>query len=112
MKRKLMAFLLILCLAFSIGLAHAQINGNECQPLTFMNITADTFDCMKKKLQDEGIYIQPGNSGELSGKGITGTFEWDGNSTLTGKITQKPFFISCETANNEITKVVKECNGS
>jgi hypothetical protein len=67
---------------------------------------------MKKKFQDEGIYVPPGNSGELSGQGIKGTFEWGGNHTLTGKITQKPFFISCETANNEITNIAKECNGS
>jgi hypothetical protein len=67
---------------------------------------------MKKKLQDGGIYVPPGNSGELSGQGIKGTFEWDGNSTLSGNITKKPFFISCDTATNEITKAVKECNGS
>lgn len=112
MKRKLIASLLVLCLAFSVGLAQAQVNGTVCPTITFLNVTSDTFECMKKKLQDEGNYVPPGNSGELSLQGATGTFEWDGNSTLTVNITQKPFFISCEMATNEITKFVKDCYGS
>ena len=64
---------------------------------------------MKKKLQDYGINVPPGNKGELSGKGITGSFEWDGKSDLTLRITKKPFFISCGTADKEITKFVDQC---
>ncbi len=112
MKRKLMASLLVLCLFFSVGLAHAQILGSECEPITFNNVSPDTFECMKKKLQDYGIYVPPGNMGELSGQGITAVFGWDEHSNLTVKITQKPFFVSCETATNELAKFVKECQGS
>jgi len=111
MKRKLMTFLSVLCLIFSIGLTHAQIGGAECEPITFHNVSPDTFECMKKKLQDYGIDVPPGNMGELSGQGITAEFGWDEHSELTVKITQKPFFVSCETATNELTKFVKECQG-
>jgi hypothetical protein len=67
---------------------------------------------MKKKLQDYGIYVPPGNIGELSGKGITASFEWDGNSNLTITITEKPFIVSCEVAAMKIKKFVRECHGS
>ncbi len=112
MNRKLMASLLVLCLAFSVGLAHAQIGGKGCEPKTFLNVTPGTFECMKTKLQDYGIDVPPGDSGELSGKGVAATFLWDGKSILTIKITEKPFVVSCETAAREITKFVEECQGS
>jgi hypothetical protein len=112
MKRKLIVFLIVTCLAFSVGLAHAQIGGKGCESITFYNISQDTFECMKTKLQDYGIYVPPGDSGELSDKGITGTFLYDGESILTIEITKKPVFVSCETEDNELTRFVKECNGS
>jgi hypothetical protein len=108
MKRKFMVFLLVICLAFSVGFAHAK----PCEPTTFSNVPPDTFECMKKKLQDYGIYVPPGNDGELSGKGIAARFLWDGESTLTIQITEKPIFVSCGTADNEIKKFVNECHGS
>ena len=112
MERKFIASLLVLCLAFSIGLAHAQIGEKGCEPTTFLNVPPDTFECMKTKLQDYGIYVPPGDSGELSGKGVVATFLWDGESILTIKITKKPSIVSCETAAKEITKFVEECQVS
>ena len=108
MKRKLMASLLVLCLAFSIGFANAK----KCETTTFSNVSPDTFACMKTKLQDAGIYIPPGDSGELSDKEIAATFLWDGNSNLTIQITEKPAFVSCRIADNEIGKFVQECQVS
>ena len=67
---------------------------------------------MKKKLQDFGIHVPPGNRGELSGKGITADFEWDGMSNLTITITEKPFIVNCEVAAMKIKRFVKECHGS
>jgi len=108
---KLIVSLLMLCLVFSLGSAQAQIGRNSCEPVTVPNVAPDTFECMKKKLQDYGINVPPGNKGELSGKGITGSFEWDGKSNLTLIITKKPFIVSCETADREIIKFVDECKG-
>jgi hypothetical protein len=84
----------------------------SCRPLKFRNVSPDTFKCMKKKLQDSGIYAPSGNRGELSGKGITASFEWDGQSHLTITITEKPFIISCESTAQKIKHFVKECHGS
>jgi hypothetical protein len=112
MERKLIASLLLLCLAFSIGLAHAQIGGNDCESITFLNVPPDTYDCMKKQLQDYGIYVPVANYGVLSSNGVVAFFEWDEESILTVRIIQKPSFVSCETAANEITKFVEECHGS
>ena len=83
-----------------------------CEPTTFSNVPPGTFECMKTKLQDYGIYVPPGDSGELSGKGVAATFLWDGKSNLTIQITEKPAIVSCETAAKEITKFVEECQVS
>lgn len=108
MNRKLIASLLVLCLAFSVGFAHAK----PCEPTIFSNVPPDTFECMKTKLQDYGIYVPAGNEGELSSKGIAAHFLWDGESILTIKVTDKPAFVSCRTADNELKKFVDECQVS
>lgn len=84
----------------------------SCRPITLRNVSPDTFKCMKKKLQDYGIHVPPGNRGELSGKGIAADFEWDGMSNLTITITEKPFIVNCEVAAMKIKHFVKECHGS
>jgi hypothetical protein len=109
MNRKLIVSLVLVFLVLSLGSAQAQTWRNSCDPVKVSGVTPDTFECMKKKLQDYGINVPPGNKGELSGKGITGSFEWDGKSDLTLRITKKPFFISCGTADKEITKFVDQC---
>ncbi|AKB51769.1 hypothetical protein MSBRW_2516 [Methanosarcina barkeri str. Wiesmoor] len=109
MKIKLIVSLLLICLVFSIGSAQAQFGGRSCEPVTISGITPDTFECLKTNLQSYGIDVPPGNKGELSGRGITGNFEWDGKSDLTLTITRKPVFISCETADREITRFIDVC---
>ncbi|KKG16602.1 hypothetical protein EO98_08080 [Methanosarcina sp. 2.H.T.1A.6] len=84
----------------------------SCKPIKFQNVPPDVFKCMKKKLQDYDIHVPPGNRGELSGKGVTADFEWDGTSSLTITITEKPFIVSCDTAARKIKAFVKECHGS
>lgn len=84
----------------------------SCKPIVFRNVPPDTFKCMKKKLQDAGIYIPPVNKGELSGSGVVADFEWDGKSNLTITITEKPFIVSCDTAARMIKNFVKDCHGS
>jgi hypothetical protein len=84
----------------------------SCRPIKFRDVSPDTFNCMKKKLQNAGIHVPPGNRGELSGKGITADFEWDGQSNLTITITEKPFIVSCEVAAMKIKQFVRQCHGS
>jgi len=84
----------------------------SCKPITFRNISPDTFNCMKKKLQDYGIHVPPVNKGELSGAGIMANFEWDEESALTITIKERPFFVSCELAASKLKQFVVECNGS
>jgi len=107
MKGKLIAAMIVLCLAFSVGFAQAR-----CEPTKFSNVPPNTFECMKTKLQNYGISVPPGNTGVLSGKGISGSFMWDGASNLIIQITGKPFFVSCGIATNEISKFVEQCQGS
>lgn len=108
MNRKFIATLLVLFLAFSIGFAYAR----PCEPITYSKVSPGTFACMKTKLHNYGINIPAGYNGELSGKGIAAHFVYDGTSSLKIQIKDKPFFISCGTAGNEIGKFVRECQGS
>ena len=82
MNRKLIAALLVLFLAFSIGFAHAK----PCEPKTYSNVSPDTFACMKTKLQDAGIHVPSGDSGKLSDKGVAATFVWMGIPILQSKL--------------------------
>ncbi len=84
----------------------------SCRSIMFRNVPPNTFNCMKRKLQDYGIYVPLGNKGELSGKGITASFEWDGQSNLTITITKKPFIVNYELAESQIKQFIIECHGS
>ncbi len=84
----------------------------SCKPITFRNVPPEVFNCMKKKLQEAGIHVPPGYRGELSGKGISADFDWDGQSKLTITITEKPFIVSCELAAQKIKGFVRDCHGS
>jgi len=80
--------------------------------ITFHNVSPAAYKCMKKRLQDIGIFVPPGNKGELSGQGVVASFEWDGESNLTITIKKKPFIVSYETIAWKITDFVRECHGS
>lgn len=111
MKVKLIVSLLAIYLVFSLGLAQAQNEKSDCKPLKFVNVTPDAFECMKNKLQNYGIEVPPGNEGEMSERGVTGSFEWDGESVLTITIKEKPSWVSCETADERVILFVDECKG-
>ena len=81
----------------------------SCKPLIFCNVPPDTFERMKKRLNEAGIQTPAGNKGELSGKGIIADFEWDGICNLTVIIKKKPFFVSCELAESQIKQFIIEC---
>lgn len=107
MNKKLVVSLLVLCLVFFVGFANAK----KCEPITFSNVSYNTFECMKSKLQNNGIYVPPGNEGELSGKGVTANFMWDEKSNLTIGVTGIPLLVRCETASNELNNFVEGCQG-
>ena len=85
----------------------------SCKPITFRNISPDTFKCMKKKLQDYGIHVPPGKQRRTFREGNCGEFRMGWKSrNLTITIKEKPFFVSCEIAASKIKQFVIECHGS
>ena len=84
----------------------------SCTPIKFRNVPPDVFNCMKKKLQEYGIHVPPGNRGEISGKGLLQISNGMGNLHLTITITEKPFIVSCGAVAGKIKGFVKECHGS
>ena len=111
MRVKLIFSLLVACLVLSLGVAQAQSEENSCKSIKFLKVTPKSFECMKKKLQDYGINVPPGNRGELSGQGVTADFEWDGRSVLTITVKEKPNFITCDAADEKLIMFVDKCKG-
>ena len=83
-----------------------------CQPVTYHNVTSSVFDCLKKELEAAGIHVPPGDSGEISGQGITAKFKWDeAAATLWVEVTKKPFIVSCGFVTGKIHDAVQKCGG-
>ena len=100
-----------IALNFSCWIGARTIWRGQLRYVTYSGVTPDLFDCMKQELRANGIYIPPGESGELSGNGITADFKWDGESILTIRVKEKPFFVSCRTIANEIRQFAQGCQG-
>jgi hypothetical protein len=83
-----------------------------CSKVVYHGVTSSVFNCLKKKLEDGGIHVPPGDSGELSGHGITAKFNWDEKAaTLSITITDKPWIYPCGTITGKIHDNVKACGG-
>jgi hypothetical protein len=47
---------------------------------------------MKQKIRAAGFSVPDGNSGRISGSGVTADFSWDGSANLTVTIVDKPWY--------------------
>lgn len=97
-------FLLIICLVLTIGLANAQ----NCEPQTFSKVTPAVFSSIKSYVEDYGISVPAGDSGEMSYMGVSTYFWWDGESILTIKFTSLPIFISPDAANEKLNIFINQ----
>jgi hypothetical protein len=104
MNMKTKAFLLIISLVLTIGLVSAQ----NYEPQTFSKVTPAVFDSIKMFIQNYGIYVPSGNSGEISYMGVSAYFTWDGESNLTIQFTNLPLFIYSDTANAKLDNFVNQ----
>lgn len=64
----------------------------------FIGVTPDKVAHLRAQLEGHGIAVPPGNSGKIidSNDNITFTFNYDGVSTLTITISQKPWWMSAD----------------
>jgi hypothetical protein len=84
----------------------------SCAEQVFSDVTQAIFDCLAAKAQAADIPIR-GNSGQSSKSGATVSWNFDpSNSRLSIRIQKLPFFISCASANNEISSLVEACRQS
>ncbi|MGB9940205.1 hypothetical protein [Methanosarcina sp.] len=83
-----------------------------CDPVTFHNVNQRVFDCIKKKLSDAGTPVPPGNSGRMTGLGVTADFSWDGTSNLLIHVIEKPWIVSSETVIEKLSDFVHSCGGN
>jgi hypothetical protein len=104
MKTKMKASLLIISLVLTIGTVSAQ----NCESQTFSKVTPTVFDSIKTFVQNYGIFVPSGDSGEISYRGVSAYFMWDGKSYLTIKFTNLPFLINCNTANAKLDSFINQ----
>ena len=83
-----------------------------CDPITYNNVTQSVFDCLKNTLKNAGINVPAGNEGEIEGYGVKGHFKWDGATTLTVIITDKPLILPCGVIIGKFNDTVHDCGGS
>lgn len=84
-----------------------------CSSVTYHEVTSKVFNCLKKKLEEGGVHIPSGTSGELSGHGVTADFSWDEKAaTLVITIKKLPWYASCGMATGKIHDQIKSCGGS
>jgi len=82
-----------------------------CKRVDYQGVTPTVFDCMKKKLESTGIHVPSGDSGKMSGKGVTADYSWDGKSILAVTVTDKPFIVSCGYVTGKIHDAIQDCGG-
>jgi hypothetical protein len=82
-----------------------------CKPVTYHGVTPPVFNCMKKKLKAAGIKVPEGNSGTISGKGISAKFKWDAVANLWIQVTKKPFIVSCSFVYGKVHDAIEACGG-
>ena len=83
-----------------------------CDSITYKGVTQDVFNCLKKKLEKAGVKIPAGNEGELEGYGVKGHFKWDGKTTLTVTVTDKPLILPCGMITGKLNETVQACGGT
>ena len=88
-----------------------KIDTEGCQGISFKSVTPEVFSCMKKKLQNDGIEVSPGNSGVLEGNGIVAHFNWDGEASLFIEIKERSLNTYCGQVSGKLRSFVRECQG-
>jgi hypothetical protein len=88
-----------------------KLDTEGCQGMKFRNVTPDVFSCMKKKLKDYGVDVQPGNSGILEGNGIVAHFSWDGEANMVIEIKERPLDTYCGQVSGKLRSFLRECQG-
>ena len=84
----------------------------ECEPITYKGITPTVFNNLKAMLGKVGINVPSGNEGEIEGYGVKGHFLWDGTTTLTLAVTDKPFVLPCAIIVGKLNDAIRDCGGS
>jgi hypothetical protein len=104
MNIKTKAYFLLISLVLTIGLASAQ----SCEPQTSSKVTPAVFSSIKTYVENYGISVPSGDSGEISYMGASAYFCWDGESTFTIKFTNLPFCISSDTATENLNVFINQ----
>ena len=83
-----------------------------CPTATFTDVSAQVIDCLRGRLEGQGLKVPPGNSGTITGRVATLEVEWNEESaTLTVEVTDKPWILSCEAIMGRMRVAVAACGG-
>jgi hypothetical protein len=80
-----------------------------CEPVSFNNISASTFELLKRELENNGFSIA-GTSGTIHGPfNIIMDYTWDeATETLHTKVVNKSFFVPCSQIYNQLSNYINK----
>lgn len=83
-----------------------------CPPETFQGVNREAFDCLKQRARAQGATVPDGDSGTISGHGVSADFRWDeGSETLTITITRNPAWADCAGVASMLRMAIRACGG-
>jgi hypothetical protein len=79
-----------------------------CEPITIEGVSQATMTELQRKIQGFGLKLPPGNSGTISGKGVSASFNYDpAAQTLEVTVLEKPFFVTCTMIEDQLRAALK-----
>jgi hypothetical protein len=84
-----------------------------CDPINCGDVTEKVFECLRKKLAQEGINIPKGkNSGKVKTDKWEIEYRWQkGSKKLRVRVLDSPFIYPCGAINEKLKGEVKSCGG-
>ena len=83
-----------------------------CPTATFTEISREVIECLRRKLEEQGLEVPPGNAGTIKGRVATLEVEWtEETASLTVTVTDKPWLLPCEAIMGRMRVAVAGCGG-
>ena len=83
-----------------------------CPTATFTEISPEVIECLREKLEEQGLEVPPGDAVTIKGRVSTLDVEWmEETATLTVTVTDKLWILPCEAIMGRMRVAVAGCGG-
>jgi hypothetical protein len=81
-----------------------------CATFTLTGVTAEVWECVRKRAASAGMTVPPGESGSVQHKIADADFAWDANAAILSiTITRSPSWIGCGAMASRVRKSAAGC---